>query len=500
MTRIGKKLNKLLALMLCTAMALSVCLLGANAAPGLELNGEEYKIGAEAVILMDADSGQILYGKSQDKRMHPAGMTKIMTSILAIESITDHTQMLPVTGTMLAPLSGTSGRALSPMLVSGETISVADCLYGTLLISSNDTANVLAETVGTTLEDFYAMMNAKAVEVGARDTNFKNASGLHDDAHYTTAYDMAMILRYALKNPGFMTYFNATTHTIAPTNRCTAERNLKTRFEMRTSSNYTYEYAIGGITGVTSSSGITFAAAAQKDGRTLIAIVLKASTNPGGYSDLKALFEYGFNQFREVTVDPTAFGSTTSTLTSDSVKVGTVTFTAAAPVTVLLRNDVEVADIVCSSVDIPSAIEETTDISGYVGKMHFVEADGTIVELASNIALSATKTYDEPIVSTDDPAQTTAPGQSDGTTDGGNVEPGDGTTAPSASSGSSKGVGKKVANFFKVFLIVILIIVGIIVALALLFIATIFIIRAVRRKKRRAARERARQQQNNNRQ
>lgn len=473
MSRSRKGFTRLAGAVLAAVMLLSLCVLNVSAAPA---------IGSGSAILIDADSGQVLYGKNQTAKMSPAGMTKIMTAIIALEDITDLTQLLPVSSTMLAQV-GTGNKSLRPMLVAGETISAADCLYGMLLTSANDAANVLAETVGTTLADFYAMMNAKAGEIGAADTNFANANGLPADNHYTTASDMAKILRYAMTKPEFMTYFGSAEYRIGPTNRCVTDRDLKTSFLMRINSSYTYQYALGGIYGVTSNSGITIAAAAEKDGRRLIAIVLKAETEAGAYGDLKSLFEYGFNEFRQVTVDGSVFGAKEVTLTRDSVKIGTVTFTISQPVQILLRNDVTVESLICSSVDIPNAVDDAADTSAYAGRIHFVDTDGTEVVLADRVALTADKKYD-PAATTDSSTE----GQTTAKTDAsGNV-----VTDPTSASGS--GLGKKIGHFFKVFFLVLLIIVGIAAGLILLFILVLFIIRAVRRKKRRAARERARTQ------
>ena len=155
---------------------------------------------SESAVLIDASSGTILAQKNADKKMYPASLTKIMTAILAIE-LGELTDVITVDDDTPFEIEG-SHIALEP----GEILTLKDLLYALMLPSANDAASVIAKHYGGSLENFVKMMNQKAKELGAYNTNFTNPHGLHDTNHYSTAADLALITKYAMENDTFKLY------------------------------------------------------------------------------------------------------------------------------------------------------------------------------------------------------------------------------------------------------------------------------------------------------
>ncbi|MDI3534451.1 MAG: hypothetical protein PWQ82_816 [Thermosediminibacterales bacterium] len=241
-------------------------------------------ITGQAAVLIDADNGQILYEKNSDKRMFPASTTKIMTAILALENgkLTDKIKAGP-------EIYETYGTRL--YLEEGEELTLEQLLYGLLLRSANDAAAVIAKYIGGSIENFARMMNEKAKEIGCTNTNFVNPHGLHDENHYTTAKDLAIIAKYAMKIPEFRKIV-ATKSKVIPWPGKEYDRQLYNGNKLLEQ----YEGADGVKTGYTSQAQQTLVASATRDGHRLIAVVLK-SQGKNIWSDAKALLDYGFSNF-----------------------------------------------------------------------------------------------------------------------------------------------------------------------------------------------------------
>ncbi|MCR5083463.1 MAG: D-alanyl-D-alanine carboxypeptidase [Parasporobacterium sp.] len=252
---------------------------------------------AEAGILLDADSGAILYDKNANQKMYPASITKIITAMVAIEKCSlDETVTFSEKAVTLEPGDATLG------FVAGEQISLRDCLYGLLLYSANECANAIAEHVAGSYDEFAKLMNAYAKECGAINTNFTNPSGLFDANHYTTCYDMAQMSNHALKNSTYISIDGTTSYTIGATNKSSTPREIYHRHKMLFSTNEVYyEGAIGGKTGYLDEAGRTLVTFASKEGKTLISVVMK-STTEAVYPDTATLLDYGFNNFHSIKV------------------------------------------------------------------------------------------------------------------------------------------------------------------------------------------------------
>ena len=168
----------------------------ANTVQGLSITYEEPIIHSEAGLLIEVNSGNILYSKNSNKKMYPASTTKIMTAILALENCNlNEIATVSKNAINLVPSGYTTAQ-----LVAGEKMSIQDLLYGLMLNSANEAANVIAEHVSGSVEEFSKLMNSKAEELGCTNTHFVNANGMHNENHYTTAEDLAKITAYCMKN------------------------------------------------------------------------------------------------------------------------------------------------------------------------------------------------------------------------------------------------------------------------------------------------------------
>lgn len=253
-----------------------------------DLNDVNSQISADGYVLMDAVSKRILVSRNEDTRYYPASTTKILTAILVLENEKDLKTKITIgrEPTLVEPSSIN--------LVEGEVLDVESLLYATLLQSANDAAEALGEYIGGSKEGFAVLMNEKAKSLGCNDSNFVNASGLHDDNHYTTPKDLANILSYAVNNERFLEISETSQYLIEATNLHQA-RMLKNQIEYdpsKGSASY-YEKAICAKTGYTDQASHTFAGASKFEDTILVAAFLHdENRNFNEYK--KNLFEFGF--------------------------------------------------------------------------------------------------------------------------------------------------------------------------------------------------------------
>ena len=257
------------------------------------------QITSTSAIIMDAQSGQIIYEKNSHTRQYPASITKIMTAYLAIKN-----GDLNSTITMSdAAVWGIDRNSSHIALDVGEEISMSDALYAVMLMSANEAAWAIAEQVSGSLENFVQLMNDTAQSLGCKDTHFTNANGLHDPDHYTTAYDMALITKEALTSKTFREYASETYHEIPPTNMNNETRYLTQGNRMMLSnSEYYYPACQGGKTGYTDDAGGTLVVWAEKNDMQLICVTMGAPDNATNYTDSIALFNYVFNNYSNTTL------------------------------------------------------------------------------------------------------------------------------------------------------------------------------------------------------
>jgi len=262
---------------------------------------EEDQLYAASAILLSQERGEVIFEKDADAIRYPASTTKILTVLLGIMFVEDLDQIVTVSETaMMIPEDSST-----MYLHVGEEIPFIDVLYGTMLLSGNDGANVIAETVSGSIERFVALMNETVAAFGCTSTHFVNAHGYHDDNHYTTARDIAIIAREAMKYDLFREIAGTVTYQIRRTNKQRA-RTITTKSEyMLTGSEekpnkYYYEYATGIKTGHHSMSGYCFVGSATKDNVSLISVVMFTGYR-ARWADTIKLMNYGFSQYMSIT-------------------------------------------------------------------------------------------------------------------------------------------------------------------------------------------------------
>ena len=256
------------------------------------------------MILYEADSDEVLYEKNGYSKAYPASTTKIMTCIVALEHC-GSVDLQYVCGWEAQNGFGSASSLLG--LKYGYVVTIKDMLYGLMLCSGNDCGACLAVATAGSIDHFVELMNEKAAEIGMTGTHFTNPHGLHNEDHYTTAYDMALLMKHALENETFREIIKTTEYTVVEANGKftktiqTSNKFLYTK-EGLDYENNEYEYAIGGKTGETNYAGYCLVEAAEKDGVTLIAVLMG---DPNNYvtspyyrfHNARLLFEYGFNMF-----------------------------------------------------------------------------------------------------------------------------------------------------------------------------------------------------------
>lgn len=256
-----------------------VLLLWPATAHGLEIS-------AKSAVLMDADSGRVLYEKDSHLRLPQASTTKITSAILAIEkgNLTDKI-------TISKYAAETGGAAI--WLETGEVLTLEDLLYAMLLNSANDAAMAVAEHIGGNEENFVKMMNDFARDLGAKDTHYVNPHGLHDDNHYSSAYDLALLGRYAMQNPTFEKIV-ATEKRVIPWAGHEWNRLLINKNKFIHNPDL-YPGADGIKNGFTTPAGYCLVASATRNGMRLIAVVMDC---PGATEEIKKMFDYGFQNYK----------------------------------------------------------------------------------------------------------------------------------------------------------------------------------------------------------
>ena len=262
-------------------------------------------IHSEAAYLINLDTDSVIYEKNSEKQEYPASLTKIMTAILVIENVPDlKNTMIEAPAYVFDELymTGASTADFRPY----ETASAQDLMYGMLLQSACEAASILGNHVGgNSISNFVDMMNAKAKEIGAVNTNFVNAHGLFDSNQYTTAKDMALITKYAMKLPKFKEIVSTYSYQIAPSNKHTEARTVThTNLMMSKTSEYYYPNVRGIKTGTLDESGRCLITYASKDGYNYLLVVMNAPLKDEdgnnvyyNFTDTKALYEWAFTNF-----------------------------------------------------------------------------------------------------------------------------------------------------------------------------------------------------------
>ncbi len=265
---------------------------------------EEISVNSPNAIVMEMNTGTILYDKNSKEAHYPASITKIMTTMLALEN-SDLNEIVTFSDEAIDNTEG-SGIARD----YGEQMTMEDCLYAIMLESANECAYAVAEHISGSIEAFADLMNAKAKELGCVNTNFVNPHGLHDDNHYTCCYDMALIAKAAYENETFRIITSTKARMIPPTNKHAEETPLQNHNKLLhryQKGNYVYEYCTGGKTGYTTNANSTLVTFAEKDNMALVCVVMNTD-GVSEWTDSRALFDYCFDNFQLLNVSENETG------------------------------------------------------------------------------------------------------------------------------------------------------------------------------------------------
>lgn len=264
---------------------------------GLDELGSGPEIVAESAIIMDADTGAVLYTKDADSKQYPASITKVMTALLAIENCS----MDDVITFSDTAVNGIEAGSSTAGINVGAKLTVRDTLYALMLVSANEAGAAIAEHISGSNEAFAKLMTSRAKELGCTGTNFKNPHGLPDEEHYTTAHDMGLILKQAMKYEDFRTISSTNSYTLEKSDTLTNTLELWNHAKiLRESSDYYYEYIEGAKTGYTRAALNTLVTFAKKDNVELLCVILKDYGADNSYYDTAKLFTWGFEQVKVI--------------------------------------------------------------------------------------------------------------------------------------------------------------------------------------------------------
>ena len=275
---------------------------------------EELDLFCTHAVLLEANHGDILYDKKSNERAYPASTTKLMTCLLVLEAI-DYGQLSPDTEITAGEdlYRDLTGNFSTAYIQVGERLTVEELLYCLMLPSANEAANVLAAAVDGAIDDFLVHMNRRAGELGCKGTHFVNPHGMHDEGHYTTAYDLALIMQECLKHDLFRTITTTPKHIVPATNMSKEREIYNTNGLVSTwqYGGYLYDKCVGGKTGSTTEAGRCLVSAAEDGDELLISVILGsgpmeqegyAKLRQGQFVESERLLEYGFNNFHRVTI------------------------------------------------------------------------------------------------------------------------------------------------------------------------------------------------------
>lgn len=294
---------------------------------------------SKAAIVIDSKNEKILYSKNEDVKMYPASTTKILTAILTLENcnLSD-----VVTVSYDAVMSIPEGYSTANLQI-GEKLTVEQLLYLLLVCSANDAANCLAEYVGGSIESFVSMMNTKLNELGLSNTHFTNSFGLHDENHYTTAHDLALLMKYCIQNENFRKFAGSASCAIPPTNLYGPRKYSSTnKLIIPNNSNY-YTYVTCGKTGFTTQAGDCLVSCAYKDNLELICVVLGGKTVNSvstRFSETKYLYDYAYNNYSLRTLLNTNDIITNIDIKNATKDTKSLDLLANESITALLNNDI----------------------------------------------------------------------------------------------------------------------------------------------------------------
>ena len=381
--------NKFLAFAISLLTALS-CMTGVFAEPNdIYMESDDLDaptIKSEAAILVDIKTGRVLYSKNAKEQKFPASTTKIMTAILALE----YGNLNDVVTANITALSPITNEDSHMGILIGEQLTLEQLLYGMLVYSANDAANVIATHIGGTPENFVELMNQKAQEIGAINTHFVNAYGIHDENHYTTVEDMVIMARYAMQNDKFREIVKTPIYKIPPTEKYTSERNLPNTnlFVSSYRSAEFYNKNVTGIkTGSTNAAGYCLVTSAEAEGTELLTVVFKAPNKSTSYTDSKTLLDLGFKNYTYQNIAVAGETVHDSKKVKNAKNDTCVALTVSEDIGALLPEGINVKDVIEVIEEIPEEIKAPVKSGDIIGKITYLY-NGEEIGKADLVALN----------------------------------------------------------------------------------------------------------------
>ncbi len=360
-------------------------------------------IGAQSAILMDANTGVILYSKNIHQRLYPASTTKLLTCLIAVENSQLNETVTFSHDAVFSLEPGSSNIGID----ENQSMTMEECLYGILVASANEVANAVAEHVGGSMESFADMMNEKASELGCRDSHFVNAHGLHDEEHYTSAYDLCLIARAFFQNELLSKLGNTTFHHFEATPTQPDDFVERNKHRLITGE-IPYEGVKGGKTGYTDDARQTLVTCAEQNGMKLICVILKEES-PEQFYDTVKLLDYGFTNFSAVNVaeNETDYSIQNSNFFNTSSDV----FGNSKPILSLNPNSYLIMPKAITFKELDSEISYDTTVENEVAVIDYYYHDAYVGTATVDLAVNSPASYD---FAEDAPEAATAPEADEG--------------------------------------------------------------------------------------
>ena len=365
------------------SLLLAVAIAGLSTiAPAFADYDPGFDVDAESVYLINLDTGKVIYEKDADKKIYPASTTKIMTALLALENIPDlDAPQVELKLYIQNALSGT-GASLAGIL-RGESFSPRELLYASMLPSGNEAAMMLGDYVGDGSLDYFAeMMNERAAELGAMNTHFVNASGMHNDDHYTTAYDMYLITKAALENETFRQIVSTRYYYAGEDQNGNPLHWNTTNFLISPGSTYYYPYATGVKTGTTDEAGRCLVSTAEKNGYHYLMVMMGAPQYDSNGEKLEenmvfkqsiALYDWAFGSFSNKTLIEKDLGVGEVPLKLARSGKDYLLIKSGEVFTDLLPNEIEASSITLE-LDLPAVVNAPVEEGEQVGTIRLMLA------------------------------------------------------------------------------------------------------------------------------
>lgn len=344
------------------------------------------QVGAQSAILMDVNTGVILYSKNIHERLYPASTTKIMTCLLAMENGNlDDMVEFSHDAVFSVPADGSNMG-----MDAGESISLEECLYGIMVASANEAANAAAEYVSGSIKEFVNLMNRRAKEIGCTDTHFVNTNGLHDSDHYTSVYDLALISSLYFQNEMLCKISNTPRYHFEAT-ATQPDDFFKNNKHQLINGEIPYDGILGGKTGFTSDSRQTLVTCAERNGMKLVCIVFKEES-PDQFSDTVELLDYGFQNFQVLNVSENE--QKYNIESASFLQIGNDVFGNSNPILFIDTDSYVIIPNTISFQDLDSVIDYEESDDNRVAKIEYTYHDVYVGEAYLDLVTNTASTYD----------------------------------------------------------------------------------------------------------